>query len=98
MQPPVGGVLDLALACAGAVLKTSDQMSLPSSPTLAAIPDSADARLLVDRTSHANDLSIVATWLGAWARAFPVSLFGAALVALVVVAAQRRSASPWPIG
>lgn len=32
-------------------------MSDPSSPTIAAVPDSADTRLLVELTSHATDLS-----------------------------------------
>lgn len=38
------------------------------------------------------------TWLEAWARAFPVSLADAAAVALVVSAAQRKFAFPWPVG
>jgi hypothetical protein len=44
--------------------ETSDQMTSPPSPTIAAIPDSADARLLVDLTSLATDLSEAAHTLG----------------------------------
>jgi hypothetical protein len=37
--------------------KTSRQMSTAPIPPIAAIPDSADTRLLVELTSHTNDLS-----------------------------------------
>ena len=39
-------------------------MSLPPRPTIAAIPDSVDARLLIELTSHATDLSEASQTLG----------------------------------